>query len=79
MYPGNELNLQLFKNLINKAYWPIYGDIRLLDELNFDERNCSLDTESCPSPMGAYYSLFLLIFYMIIGELVKFHLNVSNV
>lgn len=68
MYPGNKLNLELFKNIINKAYWPIYGDIRLLDEINFDDKNCTLENPSCPNAMGAYYSLFLLIFYMVIGK-----------
>lgn len=69
MYPGNKLNLELIKNIIDKAYWPIYGDIRLLDELNVNGETCTPGTSSCPNSMGAYYSLFLLILYMVIGNM----------
>lgn len=51
MYPGNELNIDLFKNLINKAYWPIYGDMKILDEIFENNASCELD-DSCPEESG---------------------------
>lgn len=69
MYPGNSFNFELLKKIINKAYWPVYGDIRLLDELDIDEETCSAEnTALCPSNMGTLYSYTLLILYMIFGN-----------
>lgn len=35
LYPGrNKLNFDLVKAILDKAYWPIYGEMRILDEID---------------------------------------------
>lgn len=65
MYPGNSFDIDLLKEIINKAYWPIYGEIKLLEDL---DKNCTDTDASCPKLSGKYYSFMALIVYMIIGK-----------
>lgn len=66
MYPGSSFDLDLLKEIINKAYWPIYGEIKILED--FDKYCTATNTSSCPKPSGKYYSFTALIVYMIIGK-----------
>lgn len=75
MYPGNEFNLELIKNLINKAYWPIYGDMKILDEINENEE-CKKDS-SCPEPSGAYFSFVALMIYMVVANVLLINLLIA--
>lgn len=69
MFPDNNVNLGLLVSIIYNAYWPIYGDIRMLEELNTVTRNSTAENGiKIPDTYGAYYSLFVLILYMIIGK-----------
>ena len=47
------------KKLIDKSYWPLYGEMKILDEMN-DKKTCLL-TSSCPEPSGIGFSYILLI------------------
>lgn len=68
MYPGNTFDFSLLKKIIDKAYWPIFGEIYLLDEINSDRGECSADEKSCASEFGVAYSYAFLILYMILGN-----------
>lgn len=34
LYPGNKLNFALLRSILDKAYWPIYGEMKILDEID---------------------------------------------
>ncbi len=74
MYSHNELNLHLVKKLVDKAYWPIFGEVRILDEINAVEA-CSDDT--CPSTSGVIYSYVTLVIYIIIANVLLINLLIA--
>lgn len=76
MYPGNEFGFDLLKSLINKAYWPIYGEIFIMSEINW-ETNCTEGTENCPTKSGSYYSFVFLIIYMIIANVLLLNILIA--
>jgi hypothetical protein len=85
MYPGSELNLDLIRTLIQKAYCPIYGDMRILEEIDLlDDDKClsgsvngtSLD-KSCPQTSGSYFSLILLVVYVVIANVLLLNLLIA--
>ncbi|CAF0758789.1 unnamed protein product [Brachionus calyciflorus] len=75
MYPGNTFDINLIKTMINKAYWPIYGDMKILDELNDDE--ACLATSSCPDSAGKYYSFGALMVYMVVANVLLINLLIA--
>lgn len=77
MYPGNELNIELVMNLINKAYWPIYGEMQILEEITMDREKCLNEEEKCPTQSGTYYSFIVLIVYMIIANVLLINLLIA--
>lgn len=77
MYPGNELNLELIINLVNKAYWPIYGEMQILEEITQDRDKCLEEEEKCPTQSGAYYSYIALVVYMIIANVLLVNLLIA--
>lgn len=72
MYPGNTFDFSLLKKIIDKAYWPIFGELTLLDEIKSNRGQCSATDEiSCPSEIGVVYSYSFLILYMVVGNLLN--------
>ncbi len=65
--PNNEMNLSLIKNIIEKSYWPIYGEMKLLEEINEPNESCFIEN-SCPEPKGAAFSYIALMIYMILAN-----------
>lgn len=68
MYPSSKLNLDLLRRVVTKAYWPIYGTIKILDDFDRFQANCSAH-EDCPDDFAFSYSYLLLMIYMVIGIL----------
>lgn len=77
MYPGNELNLELIINLVNKAYWPIYGEMQILEEINDRDRCLKENEDKCPTESGTYYSYIALIAYMVIANVLLINLLIA--
>lgn len=75
LYPGNELNLSLLRSVLNKAYWPIYGEMKILDELE----DCPSDDPSvtCPETSGIAFSFVALMVYMIIANVLLINLLIA--
>ena len=67
MYPETEFSWDIFSSLINKAYWPIYGEMKILSE-DIGGENCADDPSKCAQQSGATYSFVALMFYMIIAN-----------
>lgn len=57
--------------MINKAYWPIYGEMKILDELTEE------DEDNVPDPIGKYYSFIALMIYMIIANVLLLNLLIA--
>lgn len=77
MYPGNEFNIELIMSLINKAYWPIYGEMAILEEINMDREECLKKGDTCPTQSGTYYSYAALIAYMVIANVLLINLLIA--
>jgi hypothetical protein len=75
LYPGNKFDLELFKNLISKAYWPIYGEMKILDEIN-DKEACTR-YGTCPEPSGVAFSYILLMIYMVTVNVLLLNLLIA--
>lgn len=76
MYTGNEANMMLVKKLIDKAYWPIFGELGILDELSLDDCEPS-ETVTCPEKSGVVYSYIVLMLYIIIANVVLINLLIA--
>ena len=75
LYPKSPNNLNLAKGIINKAYWPIYGDMKIFEDL--DNQNCENNPEGCPEPTGIVFSYVALMFYMAIANLLLINLLIA--
>lgn len=76
MYPGNKFTMDLILNMINKAYWPIYGDMRILGEIVDEEDSCT-EKMNCPDTAGKYYSFIALMIYMIVANVLLLNLLIA--
>jgi hypothetical protein len=61
------------KSLVNIVYWPIYGEIRILDRLD----KCFEDPENCKNMNEANASLVLLTIYMMIASVLLLNLLIA--
>ena len=75
LYPENKFNMDLVKKLIDKSYWPLYGEMKILDEMN-DKKSCLL-SNSCPHPSGVAFSYILLIIYMLVVNVLLLNLLIA--
>jgi hypothetical protein len=66
-------NESTLKSLINIVYWPIYGDIRLLDKLE----DCFKDAENCKNLNESNASLALLMIYMYIANVLLLNILIA--
>jgi hypothetical protein len=79
MYPNSKLNFNLFKSMIYKAYFPIFGEMSILDDFEKSDQ-CSNNNdshESCPQKSGVVFSFYILIFYMIIANVLLINLLIA--
>jgi hypothetical protein len=75
LYPGHAFNFELFRNIINKAYWSIYGDLRILNELGYDP-TCVNRTD-CPQYSGTIFTFFALMVYCVIANVLLINLLIA--
>ena len=78
LYSGNKFNLALFINVIHKAYWSVYGEIKLLDEdIKIDSTDCKLNNTNCPDSVGVVFTFFALMIYMVIANVLLINLLIA--
>ncbi len=77
LFPQNSFDINLLSNLINKAYWPIYGEMKILDELIERDEICSKDESNCPDLAGTYFSYVALMIYMVIANVLLINLLIA--
>lgn len=72
MYPNGHMSVKrLFQFIINNAYWPIYGEIKILDDLHNEDETEPAD------PVGTGYSFILLMIYMIFVNILLVNLLIA--
>ena len=60
--------------MLNKAYWPLYGQMKIIDEIN--EYDICAD-KFCPEKIGIYFSYIFLIVYMIAANILLINLLIA--
>jgi transient receptor potential cation channel subfamily M protein 3 len=76
LYPNNNLTLGLLRKVINKAYWPIFGEMRILEVDLYDDE-CEDSDEGCPDFTGVIFSYIMLMIYMIIANVLLINLLIA--
>jgi hypothetical protein len=76
LYPNSKFTFSLIKNIINKAYWPIYGEMKIFDE-DLENDDCKSSEQGCPENAGVVFSYILLMFYMLIANVLLINLLIA--
>ncbi len=76
MYPNSTLSFSLLKSIINKAYWPIYGEMKIFDE-DLEKENCEKSESGCPDEAGLVFSYIALMIYMVIANVLLINLLIA--
>ncbi len=77
LYTNNTFDWNLVKKIINKAYWPIFGEMKILEEISeIDEASCESEG-TCPVDNGIFFSYIALMIYMIIGNILLVNLLIA--
>jgi hypothetical protein len=76
LYPGHSFNFELFRNVINKGYWSIFGDFRILNELVL-EPNCAERTDCYKHHTGTYFTFFTLMVYCVLANVLLINLLIA--
>ena len=76
LYPNNKLNIKLLRSIINKAFWPIYGEMLILEEINVIDETC-LAQGNCPLESGIWFSYIALMIYMVIANVLLLNLLIA--
>jgi len=77
LHPNNKFNVKLFRDIINKAYWPIYGEMLILEEINDgDTAECKAEG-NCPLESGIWFSYAALMVYMVVANVLLINLLIA--
>lgn len=73
MFPNTEFSMMVFIKIFDISYWPVYGQIDIIQKLNecFDNNEC----ENIGSMVVAY---FILMVYMIISSILLVNLLIAT-
>ena len=71
------MNIDLLVSIINKAYWPIYGEMNILEEITKSDDNCVVGEKGCPELSGIYFSYIALMIYMIVANVLLVNLLIA--
>lgn len=77
MYPNSKLNINLVKSIIDKAYWPIYGEMKIYDNDLANENCSSNELNPCPESAGVAFSYIALMIYMVIANVLLINLLIA--
>ena len=78
LYPGHAFDFELFRNVLNKGFWSIFGDFRILNELITDP-GCYVrnDCQNYPHNSGTYFTLFTLMAYCVVANVLLINLLIA--
>ena len=67
----------MLRDLIDKAFWPIFGEMKILEEISeFDLKKCEAEN-NCPTEYGIVFSYIYLMFYMIFANILLLNLLIA--
>ena len=72
--------MKLIRQVIDRGYWPIYGELKLLDEIEKIEdenRACLPQDGSCTEKVAITFSYVGLMIYMILGNVLLINLLIA--
>jgi hypothetical protein len=76
--PRNKFSPLIFIEILNIAYWPIYGEIRILNSINNETCLESGSTEPpCLDHLTFAASFILLMVYMVIASVLLINLLIA--
>ena len=68
-------SMKYLRNTINVAYWPIYGELQVLDDIK--NQSCSAKDEPCIDDFSYGFIYVLLMIYMIFGHVLLLNLIIA--
>jgi hypothetical protein len=74
LYPGDKFTPKIFIEIFNMAYWPIYGEMGILEIIKKDK--CE-DGEICLDSATQASSFMLLMIYMVIANVLLINLLIA--
>ena len=72
MFPNEPPSLLIFIKIFNISYWPVYGQIDVLDEMN----KC-YDNAECENLTEMLFAFLILMCYMIISSVLLINLEIA--
>ena len=75
LFPGDEFTPKIFIEIFNMAYWPIYGEMVILETI---EKDTCEDGEIClDAATQGSISYILLMIYMVIANVLLINLLIA--
>ena len=73
--PQKSFTWKFIFNVLNKAYWPLYGQLDILEEINkcLDQPN----TNDCQDLASLIVAFFILMVYMIISTILLLNILIA--
>ena len=68
--------MNLFRRILTKGYWPVYGTIKILEDFDRFSANCTGRLD-CPEPHGLVYSYIVLMIYMVVANVLLVNLLIA--
>ena len=77
LYPRSKLGFGLLKEILDKAYWPIFGEMKVYDK-ELDDDVCDAENqEGCPTESGVIFTYVTLMVYMIAANVLLINLLIA--
>lgn len=77
--PINAPNAKIIFDVLSNTYWPIFGEITLLNKINNDKCDKTDPKKHCVDELSSSVSYVLLMIYMIIASVLLVDLLIAMV
>lgn len=76
IYPGDAFNSKVLIDILNVAYWPMFGELGVLGVINNEE--CGGENQpTCLDPLTGVTGFILLMIYMIVANVLLLNLLIA--
>ena len=73
--PKERFSIGVLREIINIAYWPIYGELSILERLNGND--CEKDPNDCLDPLSVGFAFVILMIYMVFANVLLLNLLIA--
>ena len=77
MNKTSKLDFNLFRQIIRKSYWPIFGTIDVLDDFSKVSFECDDESDDCSEIVGFIYTYVLLMIYVLVANVLLINLLIA--